>query len=356
MSFNPILLDDIKSIIEEPISWEKLYDSTVLITGVNGMIASYLVYTLMELNDKKRANIKILGVARNLDKVKKRFGDLADREDFHIILQNISEDFSYDGPIDYIIHAASQTGPKQFTEDPVGTIKANSIGTLNMLEVARIKESKGFLFLSTREIYGKNLYDHEFVTEEEQGATDPTLVRSCYPESKRLSETLCAAFNSQYKLNCKIARIAHTYGPGLLLGDGRVVGDFIKNILDKENIRLNSDGSSVLALTYITDTVKGLFYTLLNFKGLVYNISKDDEAITVKELAQKLCSLYKELGLTVTFKESSTEEKKGYLAHKIPLLSSEKAKSEGWNPSVNLDNGMNRTIKYFTMERNNEKI
>lgn len=347
MSFSPVILEDLEAIIKEPIQWEKLKGKTVLITGVNGMIASYLVYTLLHLNDVKQFQIEVIGLVRNEEKAKRQFGDLLERKDFHLLVQDVTKPILYDGKVEYIIHAASQTGPRQFTEDPVGTIAANTVGTIGMLELAREKKVEGFLFLSTREIYGKNPPEKEFVTEEEYGSMDPTLIRSCYPESKRISETLCASYASQYGVPCHVARIAHTYGPGILIGDGRVVGDFLNNVVHRENIVLNSDGSAILALTYISDTVSGLFYTMLNFTDFVYNISSDKEIISVKQLANTLCKLFPERGLTATFQPIDESKKAGYLAHKVALLSSKKAEAEGWMPKVDLALGMKKTVNFI---------
>ena len=347
MAFHKIVAEDLQNIAAQPIHWEKLREKTVLITGVNGMIATYLAYILLYLNDTKQMGIHVLGLARGEQKTRERFGDLLDRADFDLLIQDVTKPIFYDGPVDFVIHAASQTGPIQFTEDPVGTIAAGAMGTDHLLSFAVQKQAEGFLFLSTREIYGKNEEGKEFVKEDEYGVLDPTLVRSCYPESKRIAETLCAAYRKQYGLNGKIARIAHTYGPGILIGDGRVVGDFLNNVLHNEDIVMNSDGSAVLALTYLSDTVAGLFYVLLNFEGFVYNISSDKEAISVRTLAQKLCELFPEKNIKAVFQPADPSKKAGYLAHTVALLSSEKAERDGWMPMVSVCDGMRRTVEFI---------
>lgn len=128
--------------------------------------------------------------------------------------------------------------------------------------------------LPTREIYGVQPIGKMYAKEKDYGIIDPTTVRACYPESKRLAETLCAAYTAQYHVSTKVARIAHTYGPGMSLGDGRVIGDFVQNVIRREDIVMNSDGSSILGLTYLSDLVAGLFLVLLDAPGLVYNVSR----------------------------------------------------------------------------------
>lgn len=345
MELHPIILEDLERIAKENIEFEKLRDAIVLITGINGMIASYITYTLLYLNETRQLNIQVLGLARNEEKVKKRFGRLLERKDFDLLIQDITAPIQTDAKVDFIIHAASQTGPRQFVNDPVGTIAANTTGTKNLLDFAVEKKSRGVLFLSTREIYG-TLNGQEFVTEGEYGALDPTLVRSCYPESKRMSETMCAAYKQQYGLNTKIIRIAHTFGPGMLIGDGRVVGDFLSNVIQGQDIVMNSDGSAVLGLTYISDLITGLFLSFLNFEDFVYNISSDKGIVTVKELANMLADMYPEKQIKTVFQEASPEVKAGYLANKIPLLHSKKAMDRGWEPKVSLEEGFRRTVAY----------
>lgn len=345
MELHPIIIEDLEHITKENIDFEKLRDATVLITGINGMIASYITYTLLYLNETRQLNITVLGLARNEEKVKKRFGSLLKRKDFDLLIQDISTPIHTEAKVDFIIHAASQTGPRQFVNDPVGTIAANTTGTKNLLDFAVAKKSRGILFLSTREIYG-TLKGQEFVTEAEYGAVNPALVRSCYPESKRISETMCAAYKQQYGLNTKIIRIAHTYGPGMLIGDGRVVGDFLKNVIQGQDIVMNSDGSAVLGLTYISDLITGLFLSFLNLADFVYNISSDKGIVTVKELADMLVDMYPQKQIKTVFKEAAPEVKAGYLAGKIPLLDSRKAMEGGWEPKVSLKDGFRRTVAY----------
>lgn len=345
--FHPVIEKDLEYIISKSISWEKLRGKSVLITGVNGMIASYILYTLLYLNDTKHMDIQVWGLTRSREKTEKRFGSLLERKDFLILEQDVTQPITADVKIDYMIHAASQTGPKQFMEDPVGTIASNNIGTYLLLEFAKKHSIEKFLFLSTREIYGKNDLGKEYVTEDDYGSMDPTLLRASYPESKRVSETMCRAYKEQYGIDCKVARIAHTYGPGIVVGDGRVVGDFLKNVLHHEDISMNSDGSAILALTYIADTVSGLFMTMLDFGDFVYNISSEKEIVSVKELAYLLCEVFKDRNLKTVIRDCDDNGKAGYLKHKVALLSSDKAHRAGWIPEISLREGFLRTVQYI---------
>lgn len=339
-----IITEDLQRIVAEPIDWNSLRGKRVLISGINGLIASYIARTVFYLNDTKDMGITLYGIARNEEKTKKKWGNMLAREDFHVLYQDVTKPLAFDGTIEVMIHAASQTGPEQFAKDPVGTAMGNVLGTYHLLEYGRMHGTEKFLILSTREIYGKGSLD--FVKEDQYGVVDPTSVRSCYPESKRMAENLCVSYRQQYRIDARIVRIAHTYGPGMLLGDGRVVGDFLGNVVNHQNITMNSDGSGTLALTYIGDVVAGIFYALLQFEDVVYNVSNSDETVTVKQLAETLCELFKDYGIELIM-NIPDEKPAGYLNYKLGFLQSDKAIAQGWSPKVDLRSGMQRTVRYF---------
>ena len=347
LDLHAVILEDLENIVCQPLSWDKLRGKTVLITGAGGMIASYLVYTLLYLNETRAASIRVLALVRNKDKALAHFGPIAERQDFQLLVQDVCAPLPDCGPVHYIIHAASQASPRQFTADPVGTIRANTVGTATMLDEAVKRRSEGFLLLSTREIYGVQTGNKEYAREQDYGVTDPTAVRSCYPESKRLAETLCASYASQYHVPAKVARIAHTYGPGITLGDGRVVGDFIRDVIQHKNIVMNSDGSAILGLTYLSDLITGLFLVLLNAPHFVYNVSSMDGILSVGDFAKVLTGLFPERNLQVQFQSISVQEKAGYLSHKIALLDSEAIMKEGWLPQVSIESGFRRTVRFY---------
>ena len=344
MKQSHIITEDLQRIVSEPIDWDVLRGKRVLISGINGLIASYIARTIFYLNDTKDMGIMLYGIARNEEKTKKKWGRALLREDFRVLYQDVTKPLAFDGTIEVIIHAASQTGPEQFAKDPVGTAMGNVLGTYHLLEYGRMHGTEKFLILSTREIYGKGNLD--FVKEDQYGVVDPTSVRSCYPESKRLAENIFVIYRQQYGIDARIVRIAHTYGPGMLLGDGRVVGDFLGNVVSHQNITMNSDGSGTLALTYIGDVVAGIFYTLIRFEDVVYNVSNSDETVTVKQLAETLCELFKDYGIKLIM-NIPDEKPAGYLNYKLGFLQSDKAIAQGWSPKVDLRSGMQRTVRYF---------
>ncbi len=359
MRFHPVIEEDLEYICKAPVRWETFRNKKILITGVSGLIGSYLACALLYAGRKMDLGLSVCGIVRSREKARKKFGALLDEPEFHMLYGDVargipagsvSEDSGKtlpdDGQYEFIIHAASQTSPKAFTETPVDTILTNFEGTKNLLEYGRTHGMERFLLLSTREIYGAS--SKKFVTEEEFGAMDPSAVRSCYPESKRLSETLCSSYRAQFGTDCRVVRIAHTYGPGMVLRDGRVVGDFLGNVVDGTDIVMNSDGSGLLALTYIADIVTGILLSLTAFTDTVYNISDSSHIISVRELAETLCGLFPEKGIKAVFKPADEKTKAGYLKASPGFLDSAKAMREGWDPEISVSSGMLRTVRYFS--------
>ncbi len=342
---NKIIQSDLYEISNANIEWNKLKEQKILITGANGLIGSYLVYTLLYLNDRFSLDIEVLALCRNKKRAEERFSSILRREDFRLVVGDVNNKLSIKGSVDYIIHAASQTGRTQFLSDPVGTISVNTIGTMNLLDLAVEKNTKSFLNLSTREIYGKSINDNKFIRENDYGIIDPTELRSAYPESKRVSETICAAYMKQYGIKCKVARISHTYGPEYSRDNGRIWEEFISNVVNGQDIVLKSDGSTELAFTYITDTIIGLLIVLLQGEEFVYNVSNQNSILSVKELAETLIELYPDKKLKIRFDIATQFQGTGYLAHKIGALDSSKAMELGWNPRVGIREGFKRTIE-----------
>lgn len=338
---HPVIEEDMQTIHAEAINWEKLSDSVFLISGAYGLIPSYLCRTLIWLNDNMNLKIKVLALARNKEKAHRLFGKLLDREDIHLIIQDVREPVKYDGHINYIIHGASKTAG--FLKDPVGVIGANVIGTERLLDLA-VKKKSRFMYLSTREIYGRSVNDGRLAKENDIGIVDPVEPRSCYAESKRLGEALCVAFRRQFGVESCSVRLDRTYGPCLEIKNGRVWGDFINNVICNQNIILKSNGLDEIVLTYVTDTVTGLFRVLINGTQQTYNISNNAEIITVRGLAEKLCAMYPERNIGVEYKIPKNGGE--YLLHQPSFMDTTKIVLIGWKSKINLEQGFRRTVLY----------
>ena len=187
---NPIIQEDLEKIISfKAVDWKVFQGKTVLISGANGMLPSYMVETLLYLNKKYDYHIKVIALVRNLEKAQMCFSEHIEDEALDFLVQDVAEPIEYDGDIHFIIHAASQAAPSYYGVDPVGTFKANTLGTLNMLELAKEKRLEGFLYFSTGAVYGNLPGEKIILKEDNPGAVNILDIRNCYGESKRAGES-----------------------------------------------------------------------------------------------------------------------------------------------------------------------
>lgn len=346
---NPIIQEDIEKIISfKAVDWEAFRDKTVLISGANGMLPSYMVETLLFLNVQQHYNIKVVALVRNMEKARKCFCDYTDDSSLEFIVQDVAKPVHYDGDIHYIIHAASQAAPSYYGVDPVGTFKANTLGTINMLELAKDKHVQGFLYYSTGAVYGNLPGEKILLNEDNPGAVNTLDVRNCYGESKRAGENACVCYHYQYGIPTKIVRIFHTFGPRVNLNDGRVFSDFCKNILNNEDIVLKSDGLAKRSFCYVADAVQAYFLILLNGESATaYNVGGDeDHEISIRNLSEMLVGLYpdKELKVIFDINENDLTYTKMRTPQKQILPNLSRIRSLGWNLSTSVKDSFKRTI------------
>lgn len=352
---NGIIEEDVERIISENLPWDKLADTSVLVTGANGMIPSYIVYTLLGLNDTFDLGIKVIALVRNEAKAQSIFGDLLTRNDLELVVHDMAEPLTtpnstctaLEGAIDYIFHGASPARPQQHKSNPVDTIRANMTGTLSLLDLAVRKGSRSFILMSSSEVYGSVKKDGS-ITETDYGWLDPLDPRSCYSEGKRAAETLCASFKAQYGIDCRIPRFAHIYGPGMSMSDGRVQADFAANVVRGEDILMKSDGSSQRAYTYVGDAVSGLFYALLKGTETAYNIADSDNVISIRQLAEAFiaCCSEKNLKLIINIDQETAGK---FNPAKYIGLDNSKIKALGWAPKIGIAEGTKRMVESLSL-------
>lgn len=344
---NKIIEEDINYILNSTLSWELFRDKTVLVSGASGCLAGYLVETLLEL-DERGFNVKTLALVRNGEKARARFKKHLTNKNLVFIVQDVTLPIHYKGKIDFIIHAASQASPKFYQTDPVGTLTANTLGTYNLLQLAVEKKLISFLFFSSGEVYGQ--VNRDKTGESDYGYLDPLDVRSCYAESKRLGETMCVSFLAQYKVPVKIVRPFHTFGPGISLEDGRVFADFIKNIVNNEDIIMKSDGLAERTFCYLADAAAAFFLVLLEGKsGEAYNVGRE-EPISIINLAKLMVSLFPKKGLKVITAKRLASDRyvESRFQHIAPDIS--KIKKLGWQPKHSVKEAFKRTILSYGKE------
>lgn len=266
-----------------------LYGKTVLITGANGLIGTYLIYMLHLTNEFEGAGIKIVGISKNAPC--QALKDIFNDDNYKFISTDLTKMDYKDLQIktDYIIHGATYAQPGKFLRNYLDTIHLNTTATESLLQKAKTDGAK-FLFLSSSEIYGEPDKENIPTPEEYPGLCSPVSVRSIYSESKRMGETLCFAYKKFEGVDAKIARISMTYGPGVKLDDERVMANFVKQALEKKKITMLDDGSKVRTFCYIADGVLMLLNILIYGKDFVYNVGGKD-SISIKQLAEEICEV-----------------------------------------------------------------
>ncbi len=340
-----VIAEDLELIFSRPEEWHRFAGSHVLIAGATSFLAAYLIEFFASLSERwPERPVVIHALARNQDKLISRFPHLAGRPWFRPIIQDVCDTLPAFERIDFIVHAAGAGSPKHYLADPVGTARANVLGVINLLELARLRESR-LLFMSSGAVYGHGQSD-DAINETGFGSLDPLDISACYGESKRMAETLCADFHRQHGVAAVIARISHTYGPGIALDDGRSFADFIADALKGRHIVLSSDGSGSRPFCYVADATAAFLTLMLRGEaGNAYNVGMDQET-TILELAKLIARLSPTPDLEVMCPPASAQRQALFRAgghfdlEKIELL--------GWRPTTLPEAGFERTLRYFT--------
>lgn len=334
---NEILKDDLKYIKEYDLPYELLKGKTVLVTGATGLIGVSLIRSLLYMGD-----IKVLAFVRNESKAKSIYEQNSNLE---IVIGDIINPIDIIETVDYIFHCASVTTSKIMVEQPVETLMTSIEGTKHILNLAKEKRCKSVVYISSMEVYGAfdNL-DHE-VTEDDLGYIDPLKVRSNYPEAKRLCENMCVAYLKEYGVPVKIARLAQTFGAGILPNENRVFAQFAKSVIHGENIILHTKGLSEGNYCYTRDCMTGLLTILLKGKdGEAYNVSNPNSHTTIVDMAKMVAHKIAKGNIEVLFDIPDTNTF-GYAADTKMKLSSNKLQKLGWNPEIGLEEAYKRMIE-----------
>jgi UDP-glucuronate decarboxylase len=335
---------DIAEIVARDEPWDELSGARVLVAGAGGMIPAYSVWTLLALNDALRLGIEVVGLVRNRDRAMRNLAGELERSDFTLVEHDVTEPLELDGPLDAVIHGASAARPALHSTDPVGTIRANLQGTFNLLDACVGKGAGRFVLMSSAEVYGTHPVGVELIGEDEYGPLDPLNPRASYSEGKRAAETICAAFHAQYGVRHTVARFGHIYGPGMSLDDGRVQADFARNVVNGEDILLNSDGSAMRTYTYVADATAGMFTAVLRGAPGAYNIADADGMVTIRDLAALFTRTRPEKGLAVGF--GPQVDPSAFSPSVRQGLSSARLEALGWRPSVTLGDGLDRFVTH----------
>jgi len=306
----------------------------ILITGGAGFVCSHLADILFEKNhDLILLDNLLTGNKNNIE-------HLLDHKNVKFIQHDVQDHIDISEEIDFIFHFASAASPIAYQENPVNTLKAGSIGTINTLGLAKVKNAD-YLLASTSEIYGDPKVSPQ--SEEYWGNVNPSGERSMYDEAKRFAEAATATYSRTYNLKTKVVRIFNTYGPRMKLNDGRVVTNFIVQALKGQDITVYGDGSQTRSFSYVQDTVNGIVSLMESNHNDVFNIGNPTE-ITINELASKIIEITNSNSSLINkdLPQDDPKQRKPDITKARTMLN--------WEPKVNLEDGLTKTIDWVSSQ------
>lgn len=315
----------------------------VLVTGGAGFIGSHLCDFLIE------KGYVVICLDNLLTGSKKNIEQLLSNPNFGFIDADVAKPFTFELlPFNYIFHLASPASPIDYQNYPEETLLANSMGTLNVLNLAKDSKAK-VLITSTSEVYGDPLEHPQ--KETYYGNVNTFGPRSCYDESKRYAEAATYVYLNKYGVDARIIRIFNTYGPRMKKDDGRVISNFVNDALKEQPLKVDGDGSQTRSFCYVSDMVEGIYKTMFseNTKGDIFNLGNPDE-YTIKDLADKIIKFTKsksEIKYSGSFRKDDPMRRQPDISKAKTIF--------GWEPKIGIDEGLQKTIEYYRSEKS-EKV
>lgn len=332
---------DLDIITNSAVNWRMYLNCTVLITGATGRLGRYILETLADVDLRYNLNMRIIGLARSEQKARDVFDNLLELPNVEFLYQDVNTPIEYDEKIDYIFHTAGPAAPKDY-ETPSETLWAHVNGTHNVLECARTHRTKRVFYVSTVEIYGEWKSDRK-IAETDMGVMQHLNSRACYPEAKRLCETMLTTYKREYGISYCGVRLCHTLGPGVALDDGRGFAEFMDCVLKNRDIVLHSDGGAMRTYTYVADAVNAMFLVMDKGEDMLYNVANEDNLISIRDLAEMMVTLLPDRDCRVRFSDEAA--KLQYLPFKLAILDSSRIRDMGWRPVADI-----RTMFKWTLE------
>lgn len=312
----------------------------ILITGAAGFLGSHLCDRFIA------EGFHVIGMDNLITGDLKNIQHLFGIENFEFYHHDVTKFVHVPGKLDYILHFASPASPIDYLKIPIQTLKVGSLGTHNLLGLARVKKAR-ILIASTSEVYGDPLVHPQ--TEEYYGNVNAIGPRGVYDEAKRFQESLTMAYHTFHGLETRIVRIFNTYGPRMRLNDGRVIPAFIGQVLRGEDLTVFGDGKQTRSFCYIDDQVEGIFRLLFSDYHLPINIGNPEE-ISILDFAQEILQMTKS-NQKIIFKDLPINDP----IQRCPNI--DKAKNIlDWTPKISRSEGLQKAYDYFKTLSNSELI
>lgn len=340
-----VLAEDFEAVAQSDLPWEAFKGRSFVVTGATGLVGSLLVRALLYCDRVHGLGTKVYALVRSVEKAKQIFGETNAPE--YLVADLAKDEIAGDFACDYVIHAAAVTTSKLMVSDPVGTIRTAIDGTEKLLKLAVEKKAQAFVYISSMEVYGQPKTDGK-TAEKDLGYIDISTVRSCYPEGKRMCECLCNAYAAQYGLNVKSARLAQTFGAGILPTENRVFAQFARSAVNGENIVLHTTGESEGNYVYTADAIRAILLLLVKGEsGEAYNIANEQSHTTIRNMAELVAEQIAGGAIKVVLDIPQDASSLGYAPPVKMWLDASKMRALGWEPTVGLADAYRRMIRYM---------
>src|SRR6266702_255054 len=302
-----------------------------VVSGGAGFIGSHLCEALLT------RGMRVLALDNFITGSRDNLYPLAEHPDFEFRQANVNERIDVEDEVRFVLHFASPASPPQYDANPIHTLKVGTLGTMNMLGLARAKGAT-FLLASTSEVYGDPLVHPQ--PESYWGNVNPIGPRGCYDEAKRCAEAFAMAYQRTHQVDTRIVRIFNTHGPRMQVSDGRAVPNFMAQAIRGEPLTVYGDGSQTRSLCFVSDLVRGILAALDKGDEMPVNLGNPQE-VSVLELAETIIRLagsrspieHRDLPV------DDPKQRRPDISHARELL--------GWQPEVGLEDGLARTLEYF---------
>lgn len=336
---HPVVQEDLDHICSATsIPWQTLSRSSVLVTGATGLIGGTLVKALLWHALQSGDGLRVHALVRDVGRARARFAAaLAAGAPLSFVEGDVRALPTVEEPVDFVVHGASLTASSDFVHRPVDTISTALHGTEQVLELARTQQLTSLVYLSSMEVYGAPGGSRR-ITESDFEGFDPVLVRSSYPESKRMAEALCAAYAAQHGVPAKILRLTQTFGPGVDRDDRRVFADFARRALEGTDVVLHTAGDTERSYLYTADAVTAVLTVLLRGQdGQAYNAAHEQTYCSIRDMAELVARTCGPAPVQVQVQVQPQDAAVSGYAPALKMdLDTAKLQALGWHPTVDL--------------------
>lgn len=329
-----IFEEDMEWISNEPLPWERLAGSTIVVTGSTGLIGMTAIHALIHASRKRGLGIHICAVIRDPEKAERVFGDLTGAPELTLLKGTMEDLPEVPQNTEYWIHGACPTASAFMTAHPTRVIRTSLEGTTGLLEKARETATKGFVFLSSMEAFGE-VREEKLLDENTLGTVNLSKVRSCYPESKRMCEMLCTSYAQEFGIPAMSVRLAQTFGPGVDYNDRRVFAMMTRNAINGEDIVLATKGTSRHPYLYTAQAVTAILTVLLKGEpGQTYNAANPTTYCSIFEMGEMVAR--EVAGGRISVRVDENGDASRYPAPSFLKMDISKIEALGWRPQHDL--------------------